>query len=101
MFLRVFDSLVSFMLYTSLLESMLAPLVSTYAYVAIGATLLDETLWACAFLGGALVLGAVALELRGRREAEAVALEWPCFAVGPCLRCCRFVVFDGACGCTI
>jgi drug/metabolite transporter (DMT)-like permease len=70
-FLLVFDSLVGFMLYTRLLESAPAPLVSTYAYVtplvgaAIGATVLDETLWAGAFVGGALVLGAVALELRG------------------------------------
>jgi drug/metabolite transporter (DMT)-like permease len=71
-FLLVFDSLVGFMLYTRLLESAPAALVSTYAYVTplvgtvIGATLLDESLWAGAFAGGALVLGAVALELRGR-----------------------------------
>jgi drug/metabolite transporter (DMT)-like permease len=70
-FLLVFDSLVGFMLYTRLLESAPAPLVSTYAYVTplvgavIGATVLDEPLWAGAFAGGALVLGAVALELRG------------------------------------
>ncbi len=70
-FLLVFDSLVGFMLYTRLLESAPAPLVSTYAYVTplvgavIGATVLDEALWAGAFVGGALVLGAVALELRG------------------------------------
>jgi hypothetical protein len=70
-FLLVFDSLVGFMLYTRLLESASAPLVSTYAYVTplvgavIGATVLDEALWAGAFVGGALVLGAVALELRG------------------------------------
>jgi len=31
-----------------------------------GATLLDEPLWAGAFAGAALVLGAVAFELRGR-----------------------------------
>jgi drug/metabolite transporter (DMT)-like permease len=49
-----------------------APLVSTYAYVTpvvgavIGATVLDEPLWAGAFLGAALVFGAVALERRGR-----------------------------------
>src|SRR5499426_1859201 len=60
------------MLYTRLLESAPAPLVSTYAYVTplvgavIGATVLDEALWAGAFAGGALVLSAVALELRGR-----------------------------------
>jgi hypothetical protein len=70
-FLLVFDSLVGFMLYTRLLESAPAPLVSTYAYVTplvgavIGATVLGEALWAGAFVGGALVLGAVALELRG------------------------------------
>jgi drug/metabolite transporter (DMT)-like permease len=71
-FLLVFDSLVGFMLYTRLLASAPAPLVSTYAYVtplfgaAVGATLLDEPLWAGAFVGAALVFGAVALELRGR-----------------------------------
>jgi drug/metabolite transporter (DMT)-like permease len=72
LFLLVFDSLVGFMLFTRLLASAPAPLVSTYAYVtplvgaAIGATMLDEPLWAGAFAGGALVIGAVALELRGR-----------------------------------
>jgi drug/metabolite transporter (DMT)-like permease len=72
MFLLVFDSLLGFMLYTRLLASAPASLVSTYAYVtplvgaAIGATVLDEPLWAGAFAGGALVFGAVALELRGR-----------------------------------
>jgi drug/metabolite transporter (DMT)-like permease len=72
MFLLVFDSLLGFMLYTRLLATAPAPLVSTYAYVtplvgaAMGATLLDEPLWAGAFAGGALVFGAVALELRGR-----------------------------------
>ena len=71
-FLLVFDSLVGFMLYTRLLESAPAPLVSTYAYVTplvgavIGATVLDESLWAGALVGGPFVLGAVALELRGR-----------------------------------
>jgi drug/metabolite transporter (DMT)-like permease len=71
-FLLVFDSLVGFMLYARLLASAPAPLVSTYAYVTplvgavIGATLLDEPLWAGAFVGAALVLGAVARELRGR-----------------------------------
>lgn len=71
-FLLVFDSLVGFMLYTRLLSSAPAPLVSTYAYVtplvgaAMGATVLEEPLWAGAFVGGTLVLGAVALELRGR-----------------------------------
>ena len=54
------------------LASAPAPLVSTYAYVTplaggvIGATVLDEPLWTGAFAGGALVIGAVALELRGR-----------------------------------
>lgn len=73
-FLLVFDSLVGFVLYTRLLESAPAPLVSTYAYVTplvgavLGATLLDESLWAGAVLGGVLVLGAVALELRGQRD---------------------------------
>ena len=71
-FLLVFDSLAGFMLYTRLLASAPAPLVSTYAYVTplvgavMGATVLDEPLWAGAFVGAALVLGAVALELRGR-----------------------------------
>ncbi|WP_446750663.1 EamA family transporter [Streptomyces sp. WZ-12] len=71
-FLLVFDSLVGFMLYTRLLENTPAPLVSTYAYVTplvgavIGATVLDESLWVGALVGGVLVLGAVALELRGR-----------------------------------
>jgi drug/metabolite transporter (DMT)-like permease len=71
-FLLVFDSLVGFLLYTRLLASAPAALVSTYAYVTplvgavMGATVLDEPLWAGAFAGGALVLGAVALELRGR-----------------------------------
>lgn len=71
-FLLVFDSLIGFMLYTRLLESAPAPLVSTYAYItpligaAIGATMLGESLWPGAFAGGALVLGAVALELRKR-----------------------------------
>lgn len=69
-FLLVFDSLVGFMLYTSLLETAPAPLVSTYAYVTpivgavVGVTLLDEALWLGAVAGGVLVLGAVALELR-------------------------------------
>ena len=71
-FLLAFDSLVGFMLYARLLASAPAPLVSTYAYVTplvgavLGATVLDEPLWAGAFVGAALVLGAVALELRGR-----------------------------------
>lgn len=78
-FLLVFDSLVGFMLYTRLLESAPAPLVSTYAYVtplvgaAIGATVLDESLWVGALIGGAFVLGAVALELRGAMKPRAVA----------------------------
>jgi drug/metabolite transporter (DMT)-like permease len=71
-FLLVFDSLVGFMLYTRLLAGAPAQLVSTYAYVtplvgaAMGATVLDEPLWAGAFVGAVFVLGAVALELRGR-----------------------------------
>jgi drug/metabolite transporter (DMT)-like permease len=71
-FLLVFDSLVGFMLYTRLLASAPAPLVSTYAYVTplvgavMGATVLSEPLWTGAFVGAAFVLGAVALELRGR-----------------------------------
>ncbi len=71
-FLLVFDSLVGFMLYTRLLAGAPAPLVSTYAYVTplvgvvMGATVLDEPLWAGAFVGAALVLGAVGLELRRR-----------------------------------
>jgi drug/metabolite transporter (DMT)-like permease len=72
-FLLVFDSLAGFMLYTRLLASAPASLVSTYAYVtplfgaALGATVLGEPLWAGAFIGAALVLGAVALELRDNR----------------------------------
>jgi drug/metabolite transporter (DMT)-like permease len=71
-FLLVFDSLAGFMLYTRLLASAPAPLVSTYAYVTplvgavMGATLLDEPLWLGAFLGAPMVFGAVALELRAR-----------------------------------
>ncbi|GAB3678426.1 EamA family transporter [Saccharopolyspora tripterygii] len=71
-FLLIFDSLVGFVLYTRLLETAPAPLVSTYAYVTpiigavLGATVLDESLWSGAFVGGALVLGAIALELRRR-----------------------------------
>ena len=71
-FLLVFDSLAGFMLYTRLLASAPAPLVSTYAYITplvgavLGATVLDEPLWAGAFVGAPLVFGAVALELRGR-----------------------------------
>ena len=71
-FLLVFDSLVGFMLYARLLAGAPAPLVSTYAYVTplvgavMGATVLDEPLWAGAFVGAAFVLGAVALELRER-----------------------------------
>ena len=71
-FLLVFDSLVGFMLFTRLLATAPAPLVSTYAYVTplvgavMGATVLNEPVWAGAFVGAALVIGAVALELRGR-----------------------------------
>ena len=71
-FLLVFDSLAGFMLYMRLLATRQAPLVSTYAYVTplvgavMGATVLRRaTLWTGAFVGAALVLGAVALELRG------------------------------------
>ena len=70
-FLLVFDSLVGFMLYTRLLESARPPLVSTYAYVtplfaaALGAFVFNEPLWTGVFVGGPLVLGAVALELSG------------------------------------
>jgi drug/metabolite transporter (DMT)-like permease len=69
-FLLVFDSLIGFMLYTRLLASAPAPLVSTYACVTpivgvvLGMTVLDESVWAGAFVGAALVLTAVALELR-------------------------------------
>jgi drug/metabolite transporter (DMT)-like permease len=71
-FLLVFDSLVGFALNTRLLASAPAPLVSTYAYVTplvgtvMGATVLDEPLWAGALVGASLVLGAVGLELRSR-----------------------------------
>jgi drug/metabolite transporter (DMT)-like permease len=70
-FLLVFDSLAGFMLYTRLLERAPPSLVSTYAYVTplvgavLGATVLGEPLWVGALVGGPLVLGAVALELRG------------------------------------
>jgi drug/metabolite transporter (DMT)-like permease len=72
LFLLVFDSLLGFMLYTRLLASAPVPLVSTYAYVTpllgvvMGATVLEEPLWAGAGVGAALVLGAVALELHRR-----------------------------------
>jgi drug/metabolite transporter (DMT)-like permease len=75
-YLLVFDSLVGFALYTRLLASAPAPRVSTYAYVTplvgavLGATLLDEPLWAGAFVGAALVIGAVALELRGHELSQ-------------------------------
>ncbi|KRF20653.1 hypothetical protein ASG90_18985 [Nocardioides sp. Soil797] len=82
-FLLVFDSLIGFMLYTSLLETAPAPLVSTYAYVTpvigtlVGVTLLDEPLWIGAVLGGLLVLGAVALELAGERGESPVPRSRP------------------------
>jgi hypothetical protein len=41
-------------------------LVTPLVGAVLGATLLDAPLWAGAFVGGALVIGAVALELRGR-----------------------------------
>jgi hypothetical protein len=50
--------------------------VSAYTYVTplvgavIGATVLNEALWAGAFAGGALVLGAVALELSRADSAQ-------------------------------
>lgn len=71
-FLLIFDSLVGFVLYTRLLETAPAALVSTYAYVTpivgavLGATVLEESLWGGAFVGGTLVLGAIALELQWR-----------------------------------
>ena len=71
-YLLIFDSLVGFLLYTRLLKSAPPTLVNSYAYVtpivgiAVGAILLDEPLWAGAFVGGALVIGAIALELRGK-----------------------------------
>jgi drug/metabolite transporter (DMT)-like permease len=82
-FLLVFDSLAGFLLYTRLLASAPAPLVSTYAYITplvgavIGATVLHEALWAGAFAGGALVLGAVALELRGPRRPRPSRWDGP------------------------
>jgi drug/metabolite transporter (DMT)-like permease len=70
-FLLVFDSLAGFMLYTHLLQRAPVALVSTYAYVTplvgavVGVAVLGESLWAGALVGGPVVLGAVALELRG------------------------------------
>jgi drug/metabolite transporter (DMT)-like permease len=88
-FLLVFDSLVGFMLYTRLLASAPAPLVSTYAYVTplvgavMGATVLDDPLWAGAFVGAAFVLAAGrARATRAMRratsstEAQATLLVW-------------------------
>jgi hypothetical protein len=55
------------------LESAPAPLVSTYAYVTplvgavIGATVLDESLWAGAFVGGPLALIHRVISVGGRR----------------------------------
>jgi drug/metabolite transporter (DMT)-like permease len=69
--LLVLDSLAGFTLYTRLLRTAPAPLVSTYAYVTplvailIGAVAFGEPLWAGAVFGAALVFGTVALELRG------------------------------------
>jgi len=90
----VFDSLVGFRLYAHLLASAPAPLVSTYAHVtplvgaAMGAIVLDEQLWAGAFVGAALVLGAgrarVAramrrerLSTRGRASYDRARPGWP------------------------
>lgn len=70
LYLVIFDSLLGFLLYTHLLKTAPTALVSTYAYItpivgaAVGVVVLNEPLWAGAFLGGALVIGAVALELR-------------------------------------
>ena len=78
-FLLVFDSLAGFVLYARLLATSSASLVSTYAYVtpliggALGATVLDEPLWPGALIGGALVLGAVASELRSARRSGSAA----------------------------
>lgn len=101
-FLLVFDSLIGFMLYTSLLESAPAPLVSTYAYVTpligavVGAILLGESLWAGAFVGAPLVLGAVALEVRGY-EAETVNAS-PRFCSSGHVRCPPDCAACGAAG---
>ena len=78
LYLLIFDSLIGFMLYTRLLKRLPPPLVNTYAYVtpivgaAVGATLLNEPLWTGAFVGGAMVIGAVALELGGDRGPRAL-----------------------------
>ena len=75
-FLLIFDSLIGFLLYTHLLAVAPASLVSTYAYVtplvgaALGVTVFDEPLWSGAIIGAALVLGAVAMELRGGLSAS-------------------------------
>ena len=70
--LLVLDSLAGFSLYTRLLRSAPAPLVSTYAYVVplvailIGTVALGDHLWLGAVVGGGLVLVTIGLELRGR-----------------------------------
>jgi drug/metabolite transporter (DMT)-like permease len=74
-FLLVADSLAGFLLYTQLLRTAPLGLVSTYAYTTplvaatIGVVALGESLWAGAVIGAAIVIGAVALEVRatGRR----------------------------------
>lgn len=71
-FLLAFDSVAGFLLYTSLVRTEPLALVSTYSYVApvvaaaIGVLALGEHLSAGAVVGGAVVLTAVAGELRAR-----------------------------------
>ena len=71
--LLVLDSLAGFSLYTRLLRTAPAPLVSTYAYVvplvavAIGVGAFGDHLWPGAVAGGAVVLVTIMLEVRRRR----------------------------------
>ncbi len=68
--LLVLDSLAGFSLYTQLLRSAPAPLVSTYAYVTplvailIGTVAFGDSLWWGAAAGGVLVIATIALEIR-------------------------------------
>ena len=80
-FLLAFDSLIGFALYTRLLTTAPPALVSTYAYVTpllgvvLGATLLEETIWLGALVGGPVVLCAVALELSAGSAPRRVTVD--------------------------
>ena len=69
-YLLIFDSLIGFLLYTRLLNTVPPQIVGSYAYVTpiigavVGAFFFDEPIWFGAILGGAMVISVVALELR-------------------------------------